>query len=54
MDAGRAVLVVETAATLFMSGVLWTMQVLNYPEPPGHHLRHGANGCRNRYPTVRS
>src|SRR5215472_18837935 len=31
MDAGQAFLLVETAATVFMSGVLWTMQLLNYP-----------------------
>jgi hypothetical protein len=31
MDAGHAFLLVETAATIFMSGVLWTMQLLNYP-----------------------
>ena len=31
MEAGHAFLLVETAATVFMSGVLWTMQVLNYP-----------------------
>jgi hypothetical protein len=31
MDAGRAFLLVETAAAVFMSGVLWTMQLLNYP-----------------------
>jgi len=31
VDAGHVFLLVETAATIFMSGVLWTMQVLNYP-----------------------
>ena len=31
MGAGHAFLLVETAATIFMAGVLWTMQVLNYP-----------------------
>lgn len=31
MDAGQAFLLLETAATIFMSGVLWTMQLLNYP-----------------------
>lgn len=31
MDAGQAFLLAETAATIFMSGVLWTMQLLNYP-----------------------
>jgi hypothetical protein len=31
MDAGHAFLLVETAATILMSGVLWTMQLLNYP-----------------------
>jgi hypothetical protein len=31
MDAGHAFLLVETAAAIFMSGVLWTMQLLNYP-----------------------
>jgi hypothetical protein len=31
MDAGHALLLVETAATIVMSGVIWTMQVLNYP-----------------------
>ena len=31
MDAGQAFLLLETAATTFMSGVLWTMQLLNYP-----------------------
>ena len=31
MDAGQVFLLLETAATIFMAGVLWTMQVLNYP-----------------------
>lgn len=31
MDAGQAFLLVDTAATIFMAGVLWTMQLLNYP-----------------------
>ena len=31
MDAGQAFLLLETAATIFMAGVLWTMQLLNYP-----------------------
>jgi hypothetical protein len=31
MDAGHAFLLIETAAPLVMSGVLWTMQILNYP-----------------------
>ena len=31
MDAGHAFLLIETAATLVMAGVLWTMQILNYP-----------------------
>jgi hypothetical protein len=28
---GEVLLLTDTAATLFMAGVLWTMQVLNYP-----------------------
>jgi hypothetical protein len=28
---GELLLLIETASTLFMAGVLWTMQVLNYP-----------------------
>ncbi len=31
MDAGQAFLLIETAATTFMAGALWTMQILNYP-----------------------
>ena len=31
MDAGHVFLLVETAAAIFVSGVLWTMQLLNYP-----------------------
>jgi hypothetical protein len=31
MGAGQAFLLLETAATAFMAGVLWTMQLLNYP-----------------------
>ena len=31
MNAGQAFLLLETAATIFMAGVLWTMQLLNYP-----------------------
>jgi len=31
MDAGQVFLKLETAATIFMAGVLWTMQLLNYP-----------------------
>ena len=31
MGTGQAFLLLETAATFFMSGVLWTMQLLNYP-----------------------
>jgi hypothetical protein len=31
MDAGHAFLLVETAATIVMGGVVWTMQILNYP-----------------------
>jgi len=31
MDTGQAFLLVETTATIFMAGVLWTMQLLNYP-----------------------
>ena len=31
MDAGHAFLLSETAATIFMASVLWTMQVLDYP-----------------------
>src|SRR5579859_3096533 len=31
MTAGQAFLLLETAATIFMGGVLWTMQLLNYP-----------------------
>jgi hypothetical protein len=31
MGTGQAFLLLETAATLFMAGVLWTMQLLNYP-----------------------
>jgi hypothetical protein len=31
LDAGQAFLLVETAAIIFMAGVLWTMQRLNYP-----------------------
>jgi hypothetical protein len=31
MDTGQAFLLLETAATIFMAGVLWTMQLLNYP-----------------------
>ena len=31
MGAGQAFLLLETAATTFMAGVLWTMQLLNYP-----------------------
>jgi len=31
VGAGQAFLLLETAATTFMAGVLWTMQLLNYP-----------------------
>jgi hypothetical protein len=31
MDTGQAFLTLETTATIFMAGVLWTMQLLNYP-----------------------
>jgi hypothetical protein len=31
MGTGQAFLLLETAATIFMAGVLWTMQLLNYP-----------------------
>lgn len=31
MGTGQAFLLLETAATSFMAGVLWTMQLLNYP-----------------------
>jgi hypothetical protein len=31
MDTGQAFLLLETTATIFMAGVLWTMQLLNYP-----------------------
>ena len=31
MDAGQALLLLETAATLVVAGVLGTMQVLNHP-----------------------
>jgi hypothetical protein len=31
VDTGQAFLLLETAATIFMAGVLWTMQLLNYP-----------------------
>jgi hypothetical protein len=31
MDIGQAFLLLETTATIFMAGVLWTMQLLNYP-----------------------
>jgi len=31
MGTGQAFVLLETAATLFMAGVLWTMQLLNYP-----------------------
>jgi hypothetical protein len=31
MGTGQAFLLLEAAATLFMAGVLWTMQLLNYP-----------------------
>lgn len=31
MGAGQGFLLLETAATLAMTGVIWTMQVLNYP-----------------------
>ena len=31
MGAGQAFLLLETTATTFMAGVLWTMQLLNYP-----------------------
>ena len=31
MDTGQAFLTLETTSTLFMAGVLWTMQLLNYP-----------------------
>ena len=31
MDAGQAFLLLEITATTFMAGVLWTMQLLNYP-----------------------
>ena len=31
MGAGQAFLLLDTAATLVMAGVIWTMQVLNYP-----------------------
>ena len=31
MVTGQAFLLVETTATVFMAGVLWTMQLLNYP-----------------------
>jgi len=31
MDAGQAFLLLETAATIFLAGVLWTMQLLNCP-----------------------
>jgi hypothetical protein len=31
MGTGQAFLLLETAAALFMAGVLWTMQLLNYP-----------------------
>jgi len=31
MGTGQAFLLLETTATLFMAGVLWTMQLLNYP-----------------------
>jgi len=31
MDAGQAFLTLETTATIFMAGVLWTMRLLNYP-----------------------
>lgn len=31
MGAGQAFLLLEATATTFMAGVLWTMQLLNYP-----------------------
>lgn len=31
MNTGQAFLLLETTATIFMAGVLWTMQLLNYP-----------------------
>lgn len=31
MDTGQAFLLLETTATIVMAGVLWTMQLLNYP-----------------------
>jgi len=31
VGAGQAFLLLETAASTFMAGVLWTMQLLNYP-----------------------
>ena len=31
MGTGQPFVLLETAATLFMAGVLWTMQLLNYP-----------------------
>ncbi|HEY6315520.1 MAG TPA: hypothetical protein VIY52_32595 [Streptosporangiaceae bacterium] len=31
MEAGQIFLLAETAASVAMAGVIWTMQVLNYP-----------------------
>lgn len=31
MNTAQAFLLLETTATIFMAGVLWTMQLLNYP-----------------------
>ncbi|MDQ2815988.1 MAG: hypothetical protein M3Z75_30145, partial [Actinomycetota bacterium] len=31
MGTGQAFLLLETTATIFVTGVLWTMQLLNYP-----------------------
>jgi len=33
MTVGNLLLLVELAAPLFMVGVFWAMQILNYPSP---------------------
>lgn len=50
MGAGQAFLLLEGAASTFTAGVLWTMQLLNYPltAPVGRDAFSQYESARNR------